>query len=168
MLSPDAAALRALALRPATTEDEPFLRRLFATTRAFELALMPWNDQQKDAFITMQFSAQRRQYESSYPNAEHSIILWGEASIGRLLVDKGEREYTLVDIALVADYQNRGIGTRLIRDLLREAAAAGEPVRLHVSANGGALRLYERLGFYRIGGDTAYLEMIWVPSVPPS
>jgi ribosomal protein S18 acetylase RimI-like enzyme len=168
MPSPDAAALRALALRPATTEDEHFLRQLFASTRATELALMPWDDQQKETFIRMQFSAQSGQYASSYPHAEHSIILWGQDPIGRLLVDKGEREYTLVDIALLADHQNRGIGTRLIKDLLREAAAAGEPVRLHVLANGGAMRLYERLGFYQTGGDTVYLEMMWVPSVPPS
>jgi ribosomal protein S18 acetylase RimI-like enzyme len=165
MRNPDAAALRALALRPATTEDELFLRHLFATTRAAELALMSWGEQQKEAFVAMQFSAQSRQYAMSYPNAEHRIIVWGEAPIGRLLVDKGEPEFTLVDIALLADYQNLGIGTRLIKDLLREAAAAGKPVRLHVLTSSAAKRLYERLGFSRVGGDAVYLEMKWVPSV---
>jgi hypothetical protein len=31
-----------------------------------------------------------------------------------------------------------------------------------------AKRLYERLGFSRIGGDAAYLEMMWVPPVSRS
>lgn len=161
-------AFRALGLRSAIAEDEPFLRDLFASTRAQELALMGLHEHQKEAFITMQFNAQRRQYGMSYPHANHSIVLWNEAPIGRLLVDKGDREFTLVDVALLADYRNIGIGTHLMQNLLKEAATAGKPVRLHVLATGDARRLYERLGFSRIGGDSVYLEMIWVPPVSHS
>jgi hypothetical protein len=45
---------RAVTLRAATPDDEPFLRRLYATTRANELALVAWTADQKTAFVEMQ------------------------------------------------------------------------------------------------------------------
>jgi ribosomal protein S18 acetylase RimI-like enzyme len=47
---------------------------------------------------------------------------------------------------------------------MKEAAAAGKPIRLHVVASSPAVRLYERLGFLRSGEEAAYLEMKWVPA----
>ncbi|SRR6266498_1491677 len=164
----DEEAFRALRLRPATSEDEPFLMNLFATTRANELALLNCDEHQKKAFIAMQFNAQSRQYVMSYPNAHHSIILWHGAPIGRLLLNRGECEFTLVDVALLAEYRNAGIGTGLIQDLLKEAATLGRPVRLHALTTSAAVRLYERLGFSRVGADAVYMEMIWLPPVPKS
>ena len=161
----DEEAFRALGLRPATSEDEPFLRNLFATTRADELALLNWDENQKESFIAMQFNAQSRQYVMSYAHAQNSIILLNGVPIGRLILDRGEREFTLVDVALLPPHRGAGIGTGLIQDLLKEAAAAGKPIRLHVLTSSAAKRLYERLGFSRIGGDAAYLEMMWVPPV---
>ena len=163
--SGDDDALLALGLRPATPGDESFLRNLFASTRAKELAAMIWDEAQKQTFVAMQFNAQSWQYETSYPHAEHSIILLNEAPIGRLLLDRGEGEFTLVDIALLAEYRNAGIGTGLIQRLLEEAADAGKPVRLHVFNSSPAMRLYARLGFSRVGADAVYVEMIWLPPV---
>jgi GNAT superfamily N-acetyltransferase len=42
----------------------------------------------------------------------------------------------LVDIALLPEHRNAGIGTRLIRRLMDEAALAGKPVRPHVTPCG--------------------------------
>ncbi|MGH9871622.1 MAG: GNAT family N-acetyltransferase [Pyrinomonadaceae bacterium] len=158
----------AVSLRPATSADEEFLRQLFATTRADELALMPWGEDQKQTFISMQFKAQSQQYAMTYPNADNSIILFNEAPIGRMMVARTEAAILLVDIAVLPEHRNAGIGTNLIQDLLRAAAAVGKPVRLHVFAASAARRLYERLGFSRIGLDTAYFEMLWVPPVSQS
>lgn len=158
----------AVRLRPAALEDKPFLRQLFATTRAEELALMPWDDHQKETFISMQFNAQDQQYAMSYPQADHSIILLKDVPIGRMMVARNDTAISLVDIALVPEFRNVGIGSGLIKDLLNEAAAVGKPVRLHVFFSSAAVRLYESLGFSRIGLDTAYLEMIWVPPVSRS
>jgi len=161
----DKEAFRAVRLRPATSEDETFLRQLFATTRADELAVMAWDENQKETFIAMQFNAQKQQYAMSYPAAQHSLILLNDVPIGRLLLDKGKLEFTLVDVALLPVHRGDGIGTGLIQDIVKEAAAAGKPVRLHVLTSSAAKRLYERLGFSPVGGDAVYLEMKWVPSV---
>ena len=155
--------IRAVRLRTATLDDETFLRQLFATTRADELALMPWDENQKETFIALQFKAQNQQYAMSYPHADHSIILLNDVPIGRMMVAGDEVAISLVDIALLPKYRNAGIGASLIQDLLSQAASVGKPVRLHVFASSAAIRLYERLGFSRSGLDSVYLEMMWIP-----
>jgi ribosomal protein S18 acetylase RimI-like enzyme len=62
-------------------------------------------------------------------------------------------EIRLVDIAIARRHRGLGIGTARVRDLLREADVAGKPVRLTVGITNPAVRLYERLGFRRVGGD---------------
>lgn len=155
----------AVRLRPATLEDEPFLRQLFASTRADELSLLACDDSQKEMFITLQFNGQRQQYAMTYPKAAHSVILFNEGRVGRMIVASSEAAISLVDISLLPEYRNAGIGSGLIQDLLKEAATSGKAVRLNVFALSPAIRLYERLGFSRVGGGAAYLEMKWVPSV---
>ena len=151
-----------LNLRPATPDDEPFLLEVYASTRIDELAALGWNDDQKQAFIKMQFLARER----SYPRVDDRIILLDGRAVGRMLVDRNEAEILLRDIALLAEYRNTGIGSRLINDLMQEAAAAGKPIKLHVVSSSPAVRLYERLGFRRSGDESevAYLEMKWVPA----
>ena len=126
---------------------------------------MPWDDNQKETFIAMQFNAQKQQYAMSYPQVDHNIILFRGAPIGRMMVARNDATISLVDIALLPKYRNAGIGTGLIQDLLKEAEIVGKPVRLKVFASSAAIRLYERLGFSRVGLATAYLEMMWVPPV---
>ena len=159
----DENAFRALRLRSATSGDEPFLLTLFASTRTLELALMNWDEKQKETFIAMQFKAQNSQYVMTYPDAENSIIMWNEHPVGRLLLNRGELEFTLVDITLLPAYRGSGIGSVVIQDIVKEAAAAGKSIRLHVLSSNAAKRLYERLGFSRTGGDEVYFEMMWVP-----
>jgi ribosomal protein S18 acetylase RimI-like enzyme len=66
-----------------------------------------------------------------------------------------------MDIALLPEYRNAGIGARLIRDLQNEAAQTGRSLRLHVETFNPALRLYERLGFHSVSASGIYLEMEW-------
>jgi GNAT superfamily N-acetyltransferase len=149
-----------LFLREATPEDEPFLLEVYASTRLEELAGVGWDDHQKKAFIKMQFLARER----CYPRADNRIILLNGRPAGRMLVDRGDEEILLRDIALLTEFRNAGIGSRLIQDLMKEATAAGKSIGLHVVATSPAARLYERLGFRPCGDETAaYLEMKWVP-----
>ena len=156
--------LRSVSLRPAISDDESFLLNLYASTRSNELDLLNWDDKQKQAFIDMQFSAQRQQHLICYPQADSSIILLNDDAVGRLLVNRRERELALVDISLLPAHQRLGIGTHLMRELLKEAAAAAKPVRLHVLQSNPARNLYERLGFSIVSGDSIYCEMLWVPT----
>ena len=150
-----------LSLRDSTPDDNAFLLDVYASTRLDELAGTGWDDNQKRAFIQMQFLARER----IYPQVDSKIILVDGQPAGRMLVDRNETAVLLRDIALLPAYRNAGIGSRLIQDLMKEAAAAGKPVELHVLSTSPAVRLYERLGFRRTSTEpAAYLEMKWVPA----
>ena len=135
---------------------------VYASTRREELGGFGWDDNQKQAFIIMQFLARER----SQPRVDDKIILLNGRAVGRMLVDRTETPMVLRDIALLTEYRNAGIGSRLIQQLMTEAAFAGKSIRLHVVASSPAVRLYERLGFRSKGDDAgaAYLEMKWVPA----
>jgi ribosomal protein S18 acetylase RimI-like enzyme len=125
-----------------------------------ELDGLGWQQSQIDAFIRMQFMAQAR----CYPVADNRIIVVDHEPAGRILVDSKPEHLLLVDISLLPQYRNRGIGTGLIRELLKRGEAEGKSVLLHVLATNPAVRLYERLGFSITGDETTYLEMTWMPS----
>jgi len=151
-----------ITLRPVTPEDEPFLYRVYAGTREDELAPLEWDETQKEAFLRMQFNAQHVFYQEQFPAADFDIILAAEQPIGRLYVDRRDDEIRIVDIALLPEHRNTGIGSALLDNLLTEAAAASKPVRIHVERFNPALRLYDRLGFIQVGDNGVYYLMEWV------
>ncbi|MBD0327502.1 MAG: GNAT family N-acetyltransferase, partial [Pyrinomonadaceae bacterium] len=122
----------ALTLRPVATEDESFLVRVYASTRAEELALVPWSDEQREAFAKMQFNAQLQHYQSNFPSASHHVIEHDGQAIGRLYVLRTDEFIRILDITLLPEYRNRGLGTPLIKDLMSEAAATHRPLCIYV------------------------------------
>ena len=156
----------AVALRPAQPEDADFQFAVYASTRASEMALVSWSADKKQVFLEMQFGAQRQHYSRYYPEAEYSIILGDHVPVGRLIVNRAAGEILLIDIALLPEHQNGGIGTGLIQELMAEAREAGRRLRLHVETFNPALRLYERLGFTRVAEMGLYYEMEYGP-IPP-
>src|SRR5204863_10048783 len=105
-----------IALRPITPEDMDFLCRVYASTRQDEMALVTdWSEAQKTAFLQMQFNAQHAHYAEHYAHAQFQIILLDGAPIGRLYVDRRVKEIRIVDISLLPEYRNRGIGSGLLK-----------------------------------------------------
>jgi ribosomal protein S18 acetylase RimI-like enzyme len=139
------------------------MRAVYASTRADEIASVPWTPEQKAAFIDMQFGAQRVSYLNDYPQAEYYVIERSGRPAGRMIVDRSARAILLMDIALLPEFRNAGIGTTLLHDLLSEADRTGRPVRLHVEGFNPALRLYLRLGFVQTGQAGIYFEMVRKP-----
>lgn len=148
-----------VALRPIQSQDEVFLRQVYAASREDELALVNWTAAQKDAFLRMQFDAQHRHYQAHYPAAQFSIVLKDGEPVGRLYLDRGAEEFCLIDIALLPAHRSAGIGTMLLSDILAEAGRAGKPVRIHVERNNRARELYQRLGFQLVEEGPIYLLM---------
>jgi ribosomal protein S18 acetylase RimI-like enzyme len=154
-----------IATRLATAEDGPFLFTVYAGARQEEVAAFGWPAAQQEAFLRMQFQIRTRAYGTAWPDAESRIILQGDRPVGSLLVHRGAKAIHLVDIALLPEARGAGTGSRLIRDLQAEAAAAGKAVTLSVlTENHQARRLYERLGFTQTESQPPYIGMQWLPS----
>jgi GNAT superfamily N-acetyltransferase len=152
-------------LRPIREEDMEFLLRLYATTRADEMAMVTdWTDEQKEWFVRMQFQAQHAWYQEHYGDARFDLILIDGVPAGRLCVHRRAAEIRLVDISLMPELRGQGIGSALLRELMAEAEAAGKPLTIHVEKYNPAMRLYLRLGFKSIEDRGPYDLMEWKPS----
>jgi ribosomal protein S18 acetylase RimI-like enzyme len=150
-----------ISLRASTAGDEPFLREVYAGTRAAELALVNWSDQQKAAFLDMQFRAQHTYYHDQMPGAAYDIILEDGVAVGRLYVDYRLDDIHVIDIALLPQHRNRGIGACLVRQIMKEAARNSQSVSLYVEQFNRARRFYDRLGFRELRTEGIYLLMKW-------
>lgn len=148
-----------LTLRPCQPEDQDFLFTLYSGTRAPEFAGLGWDRNQLDVFLRMQFNSQQRWYEMSYGAADHHIICTEGEAIGRIMVLRKPDQNLLVDIALLPERRNQGIGARLLEELIAESNQAGKAVHLQVLKTNPALHLYQRLGFVQTGEDQMYFQM---------
>jgi ribosomal protein S18 acetylase RimI-like enzyme len=158
---------RDLELRPVEPGDDELLCRIYRSTREAELSQVDWSDAQKETFLRMQFEAQRRHYEDHYDGASFDVVLVDGTPAGRLYVAREPEEIRIVDIALLPEYRNVGIGTELLRRLLDEGAVSGKRLTIHVESHNPARRLYERLGFAPVGNRGAHVLMTWSPPADP-
>ena len=153
-----------LALREVTAADEPFLRDLYRSTRDPELALTIWSEDEKRAFSDEQFDFQDRWYRSQYAGARFLVIERGGSPIGRLYLHETANEIGVMDIALVPEARNAGLGTALMEWVKAAAAARNAAVTLHVEIFNPARALYARLGFREESIEGMHLRMRWAPA----
>ncbi len=149
-----------LRLRPVGSADDEFLLRVYDSTRAEELAQAEWQEGQREAFLKWQFDLQRQEYDARFPDAEYFVILINDQPAGRIWIGRDDEQIRLLDIALLPEFQNRGAGTLLLKELIADAAKAGKILRHMVFVlNNDAHRFYERLGFVIIEDFGAYKHM---------
>lgn len=147
--------------RATTPDDVPFLRQVYGSTREEEMRQVPWNADEKTAFVDMQFAAQKSHYETFYPQCDFQVIELAGKPIGRLYVDRGDTDIEIVDIALLPEYRGRGIGKMLLEEILEEGRASGKDVSIYVEHYNPARHLYDRLGFQHVDTNGVYHRMLW-------
>jgi len=145
-----------LSLRSIVDEDLPFLRELYAQTRAEELAFVSWTDEFKRTFLDQQFNAQHTYYHDAFAGADFLLVQRDGAAIGRIYVYRTPIEILLLDIALIPQLRNQGMGSALLHEVIDEARREGLRVALHVEASNPARRLYDRLGFVLVEQGDSY------------
>lgn len=136
-----------ITLRPIGPDDYDFLVEVYGSTRAEEMAMVPWTVEQQQAFVRSQFAAQQDHYTKTYPTASYDIIMSDSRPVGRLYVARLDQEIRIIDITLLPAERNAGIGSFLIKQLLDEANRAGKVTRIFVEEFNPSRRLFERLNF---------------------
>jgi ribosomal protein S18 acetylase RimI-like enzyme len=151
-------------LRPERPDDYEFMADLYASTRAEEMQLVDWSEQQKRAFLRSQFDAQTAHYRTHYNAAEFWIIERNGERAGRLYLHYRPDDLRIVDIALRPEFRGQGIGGAILNQLLGAAQHGGYGLSIHVERNNPAMRLYNRMGFRKIDEHGIYDLMEWKPS----
>ena len=87
---------------------------------------------------------EEERFRKNFDPATTQVILYDNRVIGFLGVRPENDVLYMAQAYIIPEYQGKGIGTALIREVL----GRGVPVELWVmKRNTGAMRLYERLGF---------------------
>jgi ribosomal protein S18 acetylase RimI-like enzyme len=149
-------------LRAVSAEDDDgFLLSVYASTRAEELARTPWTAEQKEAFVKMQYTAQKQHYAAMYPGANHDIVSIDETPVGRIYLDRGAEELHILDMTVLPRYRGQGAGEVLLRRLMEEAGASGKTVTIFVESFNPSLSLFVRLGFQKEREEGYQFLMKW-------
>ncbi len=135
-----------ISFRQITFDDFDFLWRLHnAALREYVEKTWGWDEER-----------QRRLFAESFDANNGEIIVIGGADAGYLWTAEREMETILVSIRILPEYQNRGIGKKIIEDVLVKSK---KPVRLQVLKINPAQNLYKRLGFETIGETETHFLM---------
>lgn len=165
MGEPERSFFEQISMRPVVMpDDETFLKELYITTRDDDMAMWGLPEEQARSLAEMQYRAQKMQYEAEYPDARHEIILFNETPAGRLMSTRNEAEVFGIDISVLPEYRSMGIGTVVLKGLMREAEEAGKPFNLSVVKNNHkAIKLYKRLGIDFTGETVSHYLLEWRP-----
>lgn len=149
-------------LRPICATDRDFLFSVFCSARSELIEALDLPDIQKEQLMRIQFQAQEDAYKKRFPNAAFDLLLVDGKPAGCFYAQRGPESFVLIDITLLPEQRNRGIGGTLVQQLLADARAAGKPLNAHVRKDNPAWRLWERLGF-RIVSDNGVYYAIEAP-----
>jgi ribosomal protein S18 acetylase RimI-like enzyme len=142
-----------VSLRPATHEDFSFVFQLNKINmKKYVEKLRGWDEQ-----------AERLDMKAKFKPFVDQIIVVYNYDVGIFAVDKKESEFYLRHIEILPAYQNKGIGSFLLHQILREADKRCITVKLQVLKLNPARRLYERLGFSVYGESELKYKMVYAP-----
>ena len=148
-------------LRPETSTDAPFILDLFISTRD---DLLGWRDlppAQRTELLKSQSAYQQTHYQAVYPNAWFTIVEVDEKPAGRLYVNQSSQELRIIEISLLPEYRQHGIGTTLIKNIQAEASRTKTPVRLCAEIGSEVRNFYKNLGFQEAYRDATHIHFIW-------
>ena len=149
--------------RSVQPEDQSFLLELYKSSRGDDLRGLGWDEQRISEFLDMQYEAQQNFYESDYRDAADELILLAAKPIGRMMIESRPHEIRCIDLGLLPEYREHGLGTEIIQKLQEKARREKKPLRLQVIRFSRAVNLFDRLGFVRSSETGTHFQMEWTP-----
>lgn len=137
-------------LERCTRDDAQFVYAIYcASMRDVISATWGWNEEWQVADFATRFDARRTSF----------IVTQGQR-VGALELEDRGSELFVRNLHILPTWQNRGVGSAVMRRLLSRAAKRGVHVSLQVlELNAAARRFYERLGFILVSTAPPHLQM---------
>jgi ribosomal protein S18 acetylase RimI-like enzyme len=137
-------------LRTITEQDYDFIYQVKkdAYIKYVEINFGEWNDELQKEF----FKAFMERFKEGA-----RIITFQGKDIGFYNDSETEYTYEIGNICILPEYQNQGIGTVILQDIMAEHA--DKEIHLQYFKQNPVGRLYERLGFERVGETPYHYQM---------
>lgn len=130
-------------LRPSTEEDFEFIFSLNKINmKKYVDIIRGWNEEYE-----------RADMKNKFMPGTHKIIQVDEQDVGTILIQEELGHFKLAHLELLPQFQNKGIGTKLIKEILDKAKTKNKYVWLKVLKTNPAIELYKKLGFVKIGEE---------------
>lgn len=140
-------------LRKASAQDVVFLFNV--STEAMRPVVESLHPDQ-----TFNTESEFKNYQEKYIPDEIDVIQLDGVDIGRLRIVRSAESIYIGGIQILPEFQNRGIGTVIVTDLIQESNSVGIPITLEVhEVNTKALNFYKKLGFVEVGREEGKLSM---------
>jgi GNAT superfamily N-acetyltransferase len=137
------------AMRPVCEEDQEFIFDSYkATLKPYVEWAWGWNEE-----------FQRNGFGKHHPREQFRVITVDGNRAGGIHTEEQETLNFVRLIFLLPEFQNRGLGSELLRYEAERANQAGKQLHLKVIKINSAKKLYERLGFQVIGEDDVTYHM---------
>ena len=105
--------------------------------------------------------SQRERFKSSFEIKNTSLLIVNKKPVGFYKVDYGKDKIFVESIALIKDFQSKGIGTKILQKIIQDSEKRNLPIYLRVlKVNNRAKMLYERLGFKQYAETKTHFLMI--------
>ena len=137
-------------LRIITEQDYDFIYQVKkdAYIKYVELNFGGWDEEQQKEFFKKFIEAYK---EGAY------IITFKGMDIGFYNESQTDSIYEIGNICILPEYQNRGIGTAILQDVIEKHGH--KEIHLQYFKQNPVGRLYERLGFERVGETSYHYQM---------
>jgi ribosomal protein S18 acetylase RimI-like enzyme len=141
--------------RNATAEDTDFARDIHH--KAYHDVIIrqfgSWDETMQDNF-----------FKKGWRPETHEIILSGDSSCGYCSIEYNSEQIYLHELVLSPDFQGKGIGSKILKELIEESKQKNIPIRLQVLKENQAQHLYRKLGFNDKKKTDTHFEMEFDPS----
>jgi GNAT superfamily N-acetyltransferase len=155
-------------LKPVRPDDNDFLYDVFCTTWQDEVAALP-NQNLARHVLRIQHTAQERRFDNRYAGHRRFVVTHDGERVGRFYLFASGSMLTIVDLTLLPEFRRRGIGTQLVRDLMREASADGHRISMRVARrNEMSMDVYASLGFELVASDDLDHYFEWPAASAPA
>ncbi len=139
-----------ITLRPATKNDTEFAR--LAHHRAYRDVVV-------SQFGSWDESRQDKLFHDNWNQLGFEIILYNDVPCGYLRFENLENEIRGHELVILPEFQGKGIGSHLLKNILADGARRGVPVTLQVLKNNRAAELYRKLGFQEVERTDTHIKM---------
>jgi GNAT superfamily N-acetyltransferase len=138
--------------RAATIADTDFARSVHhrAYRDVIERQYGPWDE-----------STQDRLFAAAWSAADYEIVSCDGARCGYTFIENRDNCFYLHELVIDPDFQGRGIGTLILRDVIEQALRKGFPVRLRTHIINRAVNLYRRIGFQETARTESHVLLEW-------
>ncbi len=139
-------------LRPASDTDKEWLDylRREAYRDLFEATWGGWDE-----------ARHQRHFSKTWDAGRISIILVDGNPAGMIQLLESDDEIEVAEIQTLPLRQNRGLGSRILKDVIQSARKQSKRVSLYLGLkNQSAFRLYQRLGFKEVRRTDTQIFMV--------